>query len=426
VKKTILILVAYYLPGFKAGGPIRSISGLVEGLSDEYDFKIICGDRDLGDKRPFANLPAGLWHEYGAARVLRIPPGPAGAIRMLRAISSTSYDILYLNSIWSRVYSILPIVLRKSGLLLKMPIVLAPRGELSTGALRIKPRQKRLYLILARKAKLFAGILWQASSQAEKIDIMNSLGNVDVREAASIAAASPGNSKLCGTYEEVSGSLDSSVVSGPVEALGGRVSKVVGELRVVTLGRVCLMKNIEFAIGLFKGIRGRVIYDLYGPLEDENYMAKCERQCAYLPDGVTVRFMGGIPHDAVHETLSKYHLFLLPTLGENYGHVISEAMRAGCVALISDRTPWRNLEDAHSGWDLPLSSQDAFEAAIQNALAWTDEEFRQLSCNALSFVKNHTLTRDAIRANRLLFETALNTCSATMIERSKVVVRQKR
>ena len=32
LKKTILILVSHYLPGFKAGGPIRSIAALVEKL----------------------------------------------------------------------------------------------------------------------------------------------------------------------------------------------------------------------------------------------------------------------------------------------------------------------------------------------------------------------------------------------------------
>jgi len=405
MKKTILILVAYYLPGFKAGGPIRSISGLVEGLSDDYGFMIICGDRDLGEKQPFPNEPVGRWHNYGVARILRIPTGFGGAIMMLRALRSESYDILYINSIWSRLYSMLPIACRKFGLLPRTSVVVAPRWELSIGALRIKPRQKRLYLALARKARLFDGVLWQASSGAEKIDIINTFGNVDVREAASIAESSFRNREPSSAEREVLIKPDLPVASRPEDTLSRRVSKAPGELRVVTLGRVCLMKNIEFAIRLFHNVRGQVKYDIYGPLEDREYLAKCEQQCADLPHTVTVRFMGGIPHDAVQEVLREYHLFLLPTLGENYGHVISEAMQAGCVPLISDCTPWRNLEEAGAGWDLPLSNPEAFIDALQTAVAWTDDNFQQLSGNAGRFVRDHIMTRGAIRENRLLFES---------------------
>ena len=35
--------------------------------------------------------------------------------------------------------------------------------------------------------------------------------------------------------------------------------------------------------------------------------------------------------------------FLLPTGGENFGHAIFEALSCGVPALISDRTPWRDL-----------------------------------------------------------------------------------
>jgi hypothetical protein len=48
-KPTILILNEYYLPGYKAGGPIRSISNLVSWLGDDFNFKIITTDRDYLD-----------------------------------------------------------------------------------------------------------------------------------------------------------------------------------------------------------------------------------------------------------------------------------------------------------------------------------------------------------------------------------------
>ena len=63
------------------------------------------------------------------------------------------------------------------------------------------------------------------------------------------------------------------------------------------------------------------------------------------------------------ESLAKNDLFFFPAHGENYGHVIAEAMAAGCPVLISDQTAWRNLEEKGAGWDLPLDAPGRFRAA---------------------------------------------------------------
>jgi glycosyltransferase involved in cell wall biosynthesis len=118
--------------------------------------------------------------------------------------------------------------------------------------------------------------------------------------------------------------------------------------------------------------------------------------------------MGAIPYEAVPATLNQYHLFLLPTLGENFGHVISEAMLAGCVPLISDRTLWRNLRAANAGWDLSLSNSEAFIEALQIAVAWPEEEFQRLSNAARSYAISHPSHLDSIRENRLLLNAAAN------------------
>lgn len=54
---------------------------------------------------------------------------------------------------------------------------------------------------------------------------------------------------------------------------------------------------------------------------------------------------------------------LLPTLGENFGHSIIEALSAGLPVIISNRTPWKNLIAEGVGADLPL--EDEFEFVHQ-------------------------------------------------------------
>jgi glycosyltransferase involved in cell wall biosynthesis len=407
MKKTILILIGSYLPGFKVGGPIQSIAALVQALSDEYDFKVICGDRDLGDDKPFPNEPVGRWYDYGSAKVLRIPPGVIGGWMLIRTLRSDDYDILYLSGILSRTYSMLPLLCRRANLLPNRPIVVAPRGELSTGALGIKPLRKRLYLALSKLIGLFDRVLWQASTHRENNDILTEFGAVNVREAAAIVRPLSISDQAHLHDQRII--IASDLLPKDAESAAQRegISKASGSLRVVTIGRVCQMKNIDYAISLVKQLHGLVNYDIYGPLEDKEYLALCKRLCVNLPDGITVQFMGGIPHDNVHPILNNYHVFLLPTLGENFGHAISEAMQVGCVPIISDRTPWQNLQDADAGWSLPLSKPEAFTDALKTALTWSQEELQQRSKNVTEHAANHAVSQDGIRENRSLFAAAM-------------------
>ncbi len=57
-----------YLPGYKDGGPIRSIKNLTDILGDEYDFYIVCQDRDQGDTMPYQNIRYGEWNPVEKAK----------------------------------------------------------------------------------------------------------------------------------------------------------------------------------------------------------------------------------------------------------------------------------------------------------------------------------------------------------------------
>src|SRR5579859_3072185 len=69
MKPSVTVLVGHYLPGMKAGGPIRSIANLVEGLGDEIDFRIVTRDRDLGDTAPYRAIVPNRWTAIGKGQV---------------------------------------------------------------------------------------------------------------------------------------------------------------------------------------------------------------------------------------------------------------------------------------------------------------------------------------------------------------------
>ena len=54
-RPVVLVAIDWYLPAYRAGGPIRSIANLVAALGDEIDFRIVCGNRDLGESEDLAS-----------------------------------------------------------------------------------------------------------------------------------------------------------------------------------------------------------------------------------------------------------------------------------------------------------------------------------------------------------------------------------
>ncbi|MGR5966571.1 glycosyltransferase [Bacillus cereus] len=98
-------------------------------------------------------------------------------------------------------------------------------------------------------------------------------------------------------------------------------------------------------------------------------------------------------------------LFLFPTFGENYGHVIVESLLAGCPVIISDQTPWKNLENEGAGWTISLEKEETFIAALNDIVHMDSEEFQQLSRSASEYAVKMFFCEEILKQNRDLFST---------------------
>jgi glycosyltransferase involved in cell wall biosynthesis len=84
---------------------------------------------------------------------------------------------------------------------------------------------------------------------------------------------------------------------------------------------------------------------------------------AALPANVCMQYLGDVPPEQVAGVFGQHDLFVFPTRGENFGHVILKSLSAGTLVIVSDRTPWQ--ADAGAGLTvLPLDDIDAWVAAI--------------------------------------------------------------
>src|SRR5690606_2470855 len=107
-------------------------------------------------------------------------------------------------------------------------------------------------------------------------------------------------------------------------------------------------------------------FDIYGPIGgDAAYWARCRNLMEQLPQWITVDYRGSVEPPNVSAVLADNDLLLLPTQGENYGHVIMEALSVGTPVLIADTTPWRELVTSGVGWDLPLACPGDFADKLE-------------------------------------------------------------
>src|SRR5690606_28517319 len=100
----------------------------------------------------------------------------------------------------------------------------------------------------------------------------------------------------------------------------------------------------------------------------------CEKLVAQLPPHIEISWRGEVDPVDVPRIMAAHDLFFLPTRGENYGHVVAEALGAGVPVLLSDRTPWRGLAALGVGHDLSLAEPSIFVSEIERMAAASPRE----------------------------------------------------
>lgn len=351
MKKRVLVLNGQYAPGYKGGGPIQSCINMVENLYVQIDFYVLCADRDYKETVPYSGVKINQWNEVGHAKVYYLSPDKQNLKGFEEVINSIDYDVMYLNGFFSPIFTIRPLLLRRMGKLKKKPVILTPRGDF-TGGCENKKLKKYSYIYLVKLFGLYSGLLWHATSDIEERDIKQKFAKADVFTVPNLPAKFIPK-KPC-------------------------ISKTPNELRLVFVSRIFPKKNIKYALEVLHKVKeGNVVFDIYGPMEDKGYWAECEELIKNMPDNVKVKYCGEAEHKEIPHIFEKYHAFFFPTLGENYGHVIVEAMMNNCLCILSKGvTPWDDY--ARCGdFVIDLADQSGFVNAIEELIRMDDDSFKE-------------------------------------------------
>lgn len=350
--KKIKLIAFYsgYLPGEKYGGPVVSLYNFTELLGDEIEIYIVCSDHDLKETRRYEQIHEG-WNLVGKANVQYLSDQKFNKASFSRIIEEISPDMLYASSIFSASY-ILPLLsLAKKK---NIPLLLAPRGELNNTALKIKKKKKMLYLLALQLGRRLIAIYFQATSIEEKSNIVDNLhvSSTQVFLLPNIPAI-------------------------PMHKT--EISKKTDEIRMCFVGRIVENKNLLIALKAVCASKTHVIFDIFGPIEDEEYWNKCRRIINVVPSNVEIRYRGVLQPLKIRNIYPSYDFLISPTEFENYGQAIVEAMLHDVPVIISKgTTPWDDIQDSNCGFVIPLEKIEQFSEAINALGKMTLDEYQEL------------------------------------------------
>tara|TARA_X000001036_G_C20692856_1_gene810015 strand:+ start:2581 stop:3708 length:1128 start_codon:yes stop_codon:yes gene_type:complete len=318
--KKLLILTNFFKPGFMAGGPIKSIDLICKNLKDNFDILVVTSSKDLGSNKNYDGVQLDKIITSDGYKTIYL--SKYNIFHILFQIKEFKPNFLYLNSLFA-LQNVYLFLLNR---FIKLPkIILAPRGEISINSLKIKKLKKKITLWVFKILKIMSDIDFQATDKFEANFLKETFPKNDITIIENFVAE----------------------VNKPCKE-----AKNIDHINMCFASRISEKKNLKFALKILNHERlcnYKLNLDIWGPIEDYAYWKECEDIIVKLPKNIIVKYMGTYTPLNQSSKLSNYQLLILPTLNENFGHIIFESMQLGIVPLISNNTPWTEINKLGAG-----------------------------------------------------------------------------
>ena len=338
-----------------AGGPARSVQGLVAGLND------------VGVEALLLSLKHG--EEPWVDGVEHFVNGEA----FEKVATRIRPDIVHLHCLWSPMLHRCAVICR----LLHIPYIIAPRGMLEPWSLKQKWLKKRIarWLYQDRDLRCAAALHATAESEAEQFRRLGFRNPVIV---------SPNGVNI-----------PKSVASGQLLVASGKSPECRMERRVLFVSRMHPKKGVMELVEAWNSLQPsnlqtfkpsnletlkpsnpqtskppnletspswlcELVYTTNSDLEHE-YEAKVKARVKELGLQDQFVFTGALDDEAKWEAYARADLFVLPTYSENFGIVVAEALWAGLPVITTKGTPWSELEGAPTSSTPPLTNSQTFK-----------------------------------------------------------------
>lgn len=318
----------------EASGPSYSVTALAAALGRAgHDSAVMAVGR--------CALEAGL--EVYPQDLSRLPVAKRLMISraLVRAVEAAARQgaVLHMHGLWLAPNIHPARAARRHG----VPLVASPRGMLGAEAFAFSARRKRLVWALGQRHALEMAACFHATAQSEAEDI-----------------------RCAGLTAPVA------VIPNGIDIPGGDPEP--GARTALHLGRLHPKKGIDRLVTAWARVAERHPdwrLRIVGPSEI-GYRDTLERQVQEL-GAPRVVFDGPLYGTDKLVAYQQAGLFVLPTLNENFGMVVAEALAAGIPAICTKGAPWSGLEAERCGWWVD-HGPDAMAVALDAALELPDAE----------------------------------------------------
>jgi glycosyltransferase involved in cell wall biosynthesis len=352
-KTKLLLFSDWFYPGYKAGGPIKSITNLSIALEKNFDVFVFTADADLNESEPYSNIKSDTWLKPISESNLQVyycSKGNLNSKKIYSIIKEVAPESIYLNHMWSFWFVLQPLFICWLKFK-KIKIVLCPRGALFESALHYLNTypKKRILIRILKLLGIHKKIFFHATTIQEQATIEKYFGNVNITIANNLPD-----------------------LQQPALSI---IEKKQGKLKLIFIARIVEIKNLKLLLENLQFIKSNVELTIAGPVEDLSYWNSCLAIIDKFPSNITTNYIGEITPNQVMPLIQKHHLYCLPTQGENFGHSIFESFTAGRPVLISNKTPWLNLNEKNAGCDVEIAHQNSLINFIEEATNWLQEDF---------------------------------------------------
>lgn len=358
-RKRILIIYRSYFPSRSHLGPATSIRNLVEAMGGDYDFHILTLNHDFTTGRPL--FPTPHHREVLPHAVVEYVPRGFAALRLLARRLNENFDAVDVNCAFDPLLAIPALVMCRLGFAPRSRLCHTPHGIYMDVIMGTRRLRKTLFCRAADLLGLYRRVVHLASSPGEASDIArNHWRPQQIAVVSQFVAMRP--------------------------APAPQAEKPAERLKIAFVGRITEQKNLLAAIAMIQALKVPATLHVFGEATDPDYVRRCD---ALMRQGLglgSIRFEGRVEPAELARALPQHDVLLHPTLGENFGHAIVEALHLGLPVLISDRSPWTDVEAGQAGWVLPLADLGGFVARLE-AIYAMGAEWAAWSAGALAYAR---------------------------------------
>lgn len=331
-----------------AGGPARSVQGLVAGLN------VVGVDAWLMAMKPLGGpWVEGVNGKYRCANK-RNWFGMQRAVE--RVIDELKPDLVHVHSIWQWTLHLAVRAARKKG----VPYVLAPRGTIEKWSLKQKWLKKKIALMTYQGVDFRHAVAIHCTAESEAAQVRR------LWPRSPIIMSPNGVNAPCGL---------------PPKRLHED-----GFHRVLFLSRFHYKKGVLNLVDAWAKVRPKGWkVELVGT-DSSGYLKVVEEHIEELGLKDDFIITGPLMDEEKWVAYRRADLFILPSYSENFGIVVAEALYAGVPVITTKGTPWRELETEGIGWWID-AGVDTLSRAIIEAIGLDDEQRKEMGSRGHQLVK---------------------------------------